>query len=469
AVSTITALSLALPCWAEDLGLAPEGKTGTWAVIAAGSKGYMNYRHQADACHAYQVLRRTGVPADHIILMMQDDVADWPRNPFRGKLFNKPGEDAVDVYDGCKVDYRGDVVTAKLFQAVITGDKSGVPRGGRVLESGPQDRVFLNFVDHGGVGIVAFPNGIPLHAADLSKSLEVMQSKSMFSELLFYMEACESGSMFPDLSDDDKIFALTAANSRESSWGEYCMPDNDTVNGKHLNTCLGDTFSIAWMEDSDLGKLGSETIREQVKRVKKRTDKSHVSQFGDSSFEDEPAGGFLLQDTQPGSSAPLPAGHEGNRFSVRDIGLQTAWHGWNSARHEEKAEAWQELQQVVAARAADEALFDAVVRAACGSKAGPRCIPEMKEAQLDMKDVHCHRELAMAVYESCPPRSAHDSGGWNGFNMQFSQTLANLCETQQTLAKTQEDLLRIVHSECRIASQAAEAAIARTALPEVVV
>ena len=25
-----------------------------WAVIVAGSSGYGNYRHQADACHAYQ-------------------------------------------------------------------------------------------------------------------------------------------------------------------------------------------------------------------------------------------------------------------------------------------------------------------------------------------------------------------------------------------------------------------------------
>lgn len=32
----------------------------------------MNYRHQADACHAYQIMLKSGVPAANIILMMQD-------------------------------------------------------------------------------------------------------------------------------------------------------------------------------------------------------------------------------------------------------------------------------------------------------------------------------------------------------------------------------------------------------------
>jgi legumain len=36
--------------------MAPSGKL--WALLVAGSNGYDNYRHQADICHAYQVLPR---------------------------------------------------------------------------------------------------------------------------------------------------------------------------------------------------------------------------------------------------------------------------------------------------------------------------------------------------------------------------------------------------------------------------
>src|SRR5688572_22247897 len=77
-----------------------------WAVLVAGSNGFWNYRHQADICHSYQVLRKNGIPESNIIVMSYDDVAADSENPFPGKLFNKP--DGQDVYAGCKIDYRAD-------------------------------------------------------------------------------------------------------------------------------------------------------------------------------------------------------------------------------------------------------------------------------------------------------------------------------------------------------------------------
>ena len=32
------------------------GPGQVWAVLVAGSRGWDNYRHQADVCHAYQVI-----------------------------------------------------------------------------------------------------------------------------------------------------------------------------------------------------------------------------------------------------------------------------------------------------------------------------------------------------------------------------------------------------------------------------
>ena len=55
-----------------------------WAVLVAGSRGYSNYRHQADVCHAYQILRDNGVAEDHIIVISYNDVANSPSNPFPG-------------------------------------------------------------------------------------------------------------------------------------------------------------------------------------------------------------------------------------------------------------------------------------------------------------------------------------------------------------------------------------------------
>lgn len=72
----------------------------------------------------------------------------------------------------------------------------------------------------------------------------------MYKELVYYMEACESGSMFTSLEKNTKIYAVSASSPDESSWGTYCPPD-DVVNGVEIGSCLGDTFSINWMEDSD--------------------------------------------------------------------------------------------------------------------------------------------------------------------------------------------------------------------------
>ncbi|KAK2156059.1 hypothetical protein NP493_2007g00000 [Ridgeia piscesae] len=47
-----------------------------WALIVAGSHMYHNYRHQADACHAYQIVKKNGIPEERIVLMIYDDIAN---------------------------------------------------------------------------------------------------------------------------------------------------------------------------------------------------------------------------------------------------------------------------------------------------------------------------------------------------------------------------------------------------------
>jgi len=72
------------------------------------------------------------------------------------------------------------------------------------------------------------------------------------------------------LEKDLGIYAVTAANSSESSWGTYCGPD-DWVNGLPVGSCLGDLFSVNWMEDSDGANMNLETLQEQYTRVRDRT------------------------------------------------------------------------------------------------------------------------------------------------------------------------------------------------------
>ena len=55
-----------------------------WAVLVAGSNGWWNYRHQADVCHAYQIIKSKGFPDSRIIVMRYDDIAYNMQNPLQG-------------------------------------------------------------------------------------------------------------------------------------------------------------------------------------------------------------------------------------------------------------------------------------------------------------------------------------------------------------------------------------------------
>lgn len=92
-----------------------------WAVLVAGSNSWFNYRHQADVFHAYQMLVSKQFDPSKIIVLAYDDIANNTRNPFPGKVYNKPsyGEDGKDVYEGVKIDYRGADVTPDVFLNVL--------------------------------------------------------------------------------------------------------------------------------------------------------------------------------------------------------------------------------------------------------------------------------------------------------------------------------------------------------------
>ncbi|XP_039993903.1 legumain [Xiphias gladius] len=245
-----------------------------WVVIVAGSNGWYNYRHQADACHAYQIVHRNGIPDEQIVVMMYDDLAQNEENPTPGILINRPN--GSDVYKGVPKDYTGEDVTPENFLAVLKGDSSAIKGGsGKVLRSGPNDHVFVYFTDHGAPGILAFPND-ELHVEDLQETIKYMHKNKKYRKMVFYIEACESGSMMNHLPADIDVYATTAANSHESSYACYYDEKRDTY--------LGDWYSVNWMEDSDVEDLTKETLLRQFKIVKSHTNTSHVQQYGNKTM-----------------------------------------------------------------------------------------------------------------------------------------------------------------------------------------
>ena len=82
----------------------------------------------------------------------------------------------------------------------------------------------------------------------------------MFKELVFYLETCESGSMFPNIKEDSGIYAMTASNAKQSSYGYYCGTDA-YINGTSIGSCLSDMFATGWMNDTIKNDISTESLK----------------------------------------------------------------------------------------------------------------------------------------------------------------------------------------------------------------
>lgn len=169
-----------------------------------------------------------------------------------------------------------------------------MPPGLKVLNTTEADNIFIYFSDHGSPGLLAFPTSY-LYESDLTPVFEQMAQDRRFNKLIFYLEACESGSMFVNLRKDLNIYAISAADPTESSWGTYCPPD-DVVNGFSLGTCLGDEFSVAFLELTDNAEKDM-SLQEHFETIRELTKGSHVLQWGDLSYTSETIGKYLWGDS----------------------------------------------------------------------------------------------------------------------------------------------------------------------------
>ncbi|XP_071696358.1 legumain-like [Rutidosis leptorrhynchoides] len=313
-----------------------------WAVLVAGSNGFGNYRHQSDVCHAYQVLKKGGLKDENIVVFMYDDIATSDMNPRRGVIINHP--EGADVYAGVPKDYTGENVTVDNLYAVLLGDKSAVKGGsGKVVDSKPDDRIFLFYSDHGGPGVLGMPNMPYLVAKDLVDILKKKHDMGTYKEMVIYLEACESGSIFEGILPEDlNIYATTASGAEENSFGTYCPGMNPAPPAEYI-TCLGDLYSVSWMEDSETHNLKKESLEQQFDKVKKRTSNSftynsgsHVMEYGTKDIKPEKV--YLYQGFNP-ETINLPANqiHFENMYGTvnqRDADLVFLWQRYKKSSSE---------------------------------------------------------------------------------------------------------------------------------------
>lgn len=262
---------------------------------------YYNYRHQSDVAHMYGVLIDHKVDPDHIITIMAGDLPNNPSNPFPGTIFNHPGDNQRNYQEGLVIDYAEENhLTAELYINILLGNAEKVAEisgieNPKVLKTTEKDHIFLYYIDHGGDNIVAMPEGGYLTSEMLVGTIKQMYEKKMYGKLVYYLEACESGSMWQTLPDNINAYALSSTYPDESSWGTYCPPNDDIVDGKHIGSCLGEVWSCFWLEQDDTADLSKLTLQKQFDDAKEFTTTSHPLQFGDMSIANEFVGDYITE------------------------------------------------------------------------------------------------------------------------------------------------------------------------------
>lgn len=404
-----------------------------FVLLVAGSNNYMNYRHQADICHAYQIVHKHGIPDEQIVVMMYDDIAYNKQNPSKGQIFNKPG--GPNVYAGVPKDYTGKHVNPDVFYAVLQGNKELVKeltgKEGKVIESGPDDNIFIYYADHGSVGLVGMPSGL-IHARTLNEILEKMYREKKYAKLTFYMEACFSGSMFHKLLPKDiNVYAVTSASPHESSYGCYC--DNDT-----MATCLGDTFSVSWMEDTDVSDMYTETFENQFHRVYDRAIKgdegiSHPNQYGDHKFKSSPLSMFMAE----GNSHSAYSSHR-ERISEKPldavpsdlIGMVMLQRRISRLPYGSSLipELQAQLEEMELMQKLTFDLFIEIVQIVLGVPAGNEYHERTFFDTQDIGNYECYYTAVDVLVDSCPKLDINI----NTFFLRNLQVLVNLCNHQPT-------------------------------------
>jgi len=255
-------------------------RSDLWALVVAGSSGWSNYRHQADALAQYQLLRANGVPDDRIILVLEDDLSAAAQNPYAGVVQYQP--EGENLYDPApEVDYRLEDIDAADLLDILSGNTStGLDP---VIGSQAGDNIYVFLAGHGsrdgffvdsGDALSVGDDGSLLEPKDLNATLMAMAGR--YRQVLLAVESCHAGALGEALTAPNAIL-LAAANPYENS-----LAHNRRIED---GTWLADRFAFElWRE---VGADPTLSLVHLYEELYDRVNGSHVSIYNAANFDGE--------------------------------------------------------------------------------------------------------------------------------------------------------------------------------------
>ena len=273
----------------EGSGLTYPALDERWALLVAGSKGWANYRFQADVFAMYQLLRQHGYDDDHIVLICEDDVARHANNPHQGEL--RISDTGSNVYDADAIDYRLCDLTPADIGAILQGQASD--RLPKVLSPDADDNVFVFWSSHGSPGSLDFGGSQSM----TYNRLCTMIGNTPRRKMLLAVEACYSGGLGKACEGLPGCLLITAANPYETSHAEVWSED--------VGVFLSNGFTRGFQEA--IGGNPVISLRDLYYTLARNTAGSHVKVYNDKNYGsvyNESMAEFLKPRVTPKRSLP---------------------------------------------------------------------------------------------------------------------------------------------------------------------
>lgn len=192
-----------------------------WALIVAASTEWKNYRHQADALEIYQMLKQRGYQDDHIILIMEDDIARNSKNPSQGEIISPlSGE---NLYRDIEIDYKPSTLSPYYIERILLGEESETTPN--VIKADKDDDVLVFWSGHGEPYAFNWGEESRFTHDMMESILEKATAESKFRKMLWLVEACFSGSVASASDGYDGVMFITAANQDETSKADIFNED----------------------------------------------------------------------------------------------------------------------------------------------------------------------------------------------------------------------------------------------------
>lgn len=242
-----------------------------WAVVIATSDTWMNYRHQADALAMYQLLKRHGYDDDHIVLVMEDNIAYNENNLHPGEVRVRVGGE--NLYHDVKTDYHLSDITISDLKQIMLGEKS--ERLPYVISPTANDNVIVFWCGHGNNDQeLAWGSNNKVAADDVRDILQEMSEAGKFRKLMFSIDACYSGMIGEACDGIPGVLCVCAANAKESSIAD----EKDSEMGIYLSNGFTRAFQEQIDEDPNI------SLRDLYYVLARRTVGSHATIYNAENY-----------------------------------------------------------------------------------------------------------------------------------------------------------------------------------------